>query len=71
MFLMIGLICFLVFMYRWAFGVLIYEMLAGYPPFYDDGQVTLFDIYEWQETHESARHLQSTKWGGWPALQVL
>jgi serine/threonine protein kinase len=34
----------LYWMHRWAFGVLIYEMLAGYPPFYDDGQVDLFDV---------------------------
>lgn len=27
----------------WALGVLIYEMLAGYPPYYDD---TPFGIYE-------------------------
>jgi len=27
----------------WAFGVLIYEMLAGYPPFYDDNP---FGIYQ-------------------------
>ncbi|KAI8997744.1 camp-dependent protein kinase type 2 [Pilobolus umbonatus] len=27
----------------WAFGVLIYEMLAGYPPYYDDSQFKLYE----------------------------
>jgi serine/threonine protein kinase len=31
-----------VFVRRWAVGVLIYEMVAGYPPFYDEDRVTMF-----------------------------
>ncbi len=31
------------FDFRWALGVLIYEMLVGYPPFYDKNP---FQIYE-------------------------
>ncbi|CEP08113.1 hypothetical protein [Parasitella parasitica] len=27
----------------WAFGVLIFEMLAGFPPFYDDNQFKLYE----------------------------
>ncbi|KAI9253285.1 camp-dependent protein kinase 6 [Helicostylum pulchrum] len=27
----------------WAFGVLVYEMLAGYPPYYDDNQFKLYE----------------------------
>jgi hypothetical protein len=27
---------------RWAVGVLIYEMIAGYPPFYDEDRVAMF-----------------------------
>ncbi|ORE02363.1 camp-dependent protein kinase 6 [Rhizopus microsporus var. microsporus] len=27
----------------WAFGVLIFEMLAGYPPYYDDNQFKLYE----------------------------
>ncbi|KAI8394120.1 kinase-like domain-containing protein [Radiomyces spectabilis] len=27
----------------WSFGVLIFEMLAGYPPFYDDDHVKLYE----------------------------
>lgn len=26
----------------WAFGILIFEMLAGYPPFYDDSPVRIY-----------------------------
>lgn len=28
--------------YRWACGVLIFEMAAGYPPFYHEDRVTMF-----------------------------
>jgi serine/threonine protein kinase len=27
---------------RWAVGVLVYEMVAGYPPFYDEDRVAMF-----------------------------
>ena len=27
---------------RWAVGVLIYQMVAGYPPFYDEDRVAMF-----------------------------
>jgi len=27
---------------RWAVGVLMYEMVAGYPPFYDEDRVAMF-----------------------------
>ena len=27
---------------RWAVGVLIFEMVAGYPPFYTEDRVTMF-----------------------------
>ena len=27
---------------RWAVGVLIYEMVAGYPPFYSENKVDMF-----------------------------
>jgi protein kinase X len=26
----------------WALGVLIFEMLAGYPPFYDDNPIGIY-----------------------------
>ena len=29
-------------MLRWALGVLIYEMVAGYPPFYHEDRVQMF-----------------------------
>ena len=28
--------------FRWAVGVLMYEMVAGYPPFYDEDRVAMF-----------------------------
>ena len=27
---------------RWALGVLIFELVMGYPPFYDDDKVTMY-----------------------------
>ena len=30
------------FLRRWAVGVLIYEMVAGYPPFYQEDRVAMF-----------------------------
>jgi serine/threonine protein kinase len=38
---------------RWTFGVLIYEMLAGYPPFYDDGETPLGRNLNLQYHHNS------------------
>ena len=30
---------------RWALGVLIYEMVAGYPPFYSENKVEMFKVH--------------------------
>ncbi len=36
----------LFFTYRWAVGVLIYEMCAGYPPFFADIPIKVSDKSE-------------------------
>jgi len=30
---------------RWAVGVLIFEMVAGYPPFYSENKVEMFKVW--------------------------
>ena len=46
---------------RWAVGVLIYEMIAGYPPFYDEDRVAMFKNI-CQVKYSVPSHFSKVRW---------
>jgi serine/threonine protein kinase len=58
---------------RWALGVLIYEMVAGYPPFYSENKVEMFKVnskstHNWMTSEYSRCSCHSMRHRGWHSI---